>query len=64
MPKRFRTLPTWRATVAGSDVLSGNPRPLPDNRPGRRAVRTRARPPLAFLLVPFTDYIRHAFREK
>ncbi len=27
-------------------------------------IQTRARTPLAFLLDPFTDYIRHAFREE
>ena len=27
-------------------------------------IRTRARTPIAFLLDPFTDYIRHAFREE
>ncbi len=27
-------------------------------------IRTRARTPLAFLLDPFTDYVRHAFREE
>ncbi len=27
-------------------------------------IQTRARTPLAFLLAPFTDYVRHAFREE
>ncbi len=32
--------------------------------PVEACIRTRARTPLAFLLDPFTDYIRHAFREE
>ncbi len=55
---------TAEITLSGESEAEVRARGIVPGMPVEAFIRTRARTPLAFLLNPFTDYIRHAFREE
>ncbi len=55
---------TAEITLGAESEAEARARGIVPGMPVEAFIQTRARTPIAFLLDPFTDYIRHAFREE